>query len=502
MTSRLRYLLPIPFLVAAAVALAKNDGPGGDLRAQLNLDHSAPERVTAEAGYANVVEKVAPSVVSILVTQKASARQTADTPDLFNDPFFRRFFEDMNPEQLQPRQQRPQPRRQGQGSGVILTPDGYIVTNNHVVDGADEEGGIIVKLADSREEYEAKVIGTDPATDLALIKIEGKNLPAATLGDSSKLRVGDTVLAIGNPFGLDQTVTSGIVSALNRNNMNIAGYENFIQTDASINPGNSGGALIDHEGRVVGINTAIFSRVGGNIGIGFAIPANMTVDIIDRLQSKGTVERGYLGVMLGELTRDLAEGFGLPDQDCVLVQDVMDNTPASKAGFEAGDVIRSYQGKDITDMAELRMLVASTMPGSQAEFGIVRGGKERSLTAKIGLLPENPQLARSSSNGSQPQDNNVTTFLDGVEIVSLTPEIKSRYRLSKEIKSGVLVTEVDANSAAGKAGLSAGDVITEVDRKPVTDVSEAKKALDAAKVDVLLLRVTNGEGSRFVAVEQ
>lgn len=505
MRMKLRYVLPIPVLAAAALVLAKSDGQTAELKSQIKVDQTASDRSSELAGYAKVVEEVAPSVVSILVTQKAQARQ-ADLPDMFNDPFFRRFFEEMVPEGQQPRQA-PQPRRQqGQGSGVIITPSGHIMTNNHVVEDAEE---IIVKLPGDKKEYTAEVIGTDSFTDLALLKIEGKNFPVATIGDSSQLKVGDTVLAIGNPFGLDQTVTSGIVSALNRDNMNIvrrqggfAGYENFIQTDASINPGNSGGALIDHQGRVVGINTAIFSRVGGNIGIGFAIPINMAVDIVDRLQDKGTVERGYLGVLLGELSRELAQGFGLEDDNGVLVQDVVPGGPAAKAGFQAGDVIRSYRGETIEEMNKLRFMVAQTAPGTKVDFGIVRDGKKMDLNVKIGLLPEE---GVAMSGGGDKEDNSADTatvsFLEGVEIVNLTPEVRARYRL-EDATSGVLVTNVAADSKAADAGLQSGDLVTEVNRKKVGNVSDASEALKSTQQGVVLVRVTGEQGSRFLAIER
>ncbi len=347
----------------------------------------------------------------------------------------------------------------------------------------------------------------DKYTDIALIKIEGKGLPAATLGDSSNLRVGDTVLAIGNPFGLDQTVTTGIVSALNRDNMDIVrgqngfgGYENFIQTDASINPGNSGGALVDHLGRVVGINTAIFSRVGGNIGIGFAIPVNMAVSIANRLEDTGTVERGYLGVMLGELTPELAQGFGLDDESGVLVQQVLRDSPAGKGGFQAGDLIKSYRGEAVTEMNRLRFKVADTAPGTEAEFGVIRDGKDKTLTVKIGRLPED---FRSAAVGRAPEEEEKSAaFLDGVEIANVNDEVRVRLRLPDEVTDGVVVTSVEANSKAAEAGLQAGQVILEVARKPVATVAEATQALKQAEGDVVLLRISAGKTSRFVAIER
>ena len=334
---------------------------------------------------------IAPSVVSIAVSKKVQAIPAA-APDILNDPFFRDFFGGrIDPRQLQPQQPRrqQQPRQQGMGSGVILTSDGYIATNNHVVAGADQ---IEVTLSGSRKTYDAEVIGADEATDVALLKIDAQQLPAATLGDNSQIRVGDTVLAIGNPFGLSQTVTTGIVSALGRNNLSITDYGNFIQTDASINPGNSGGALIDNKGRVIGINTAIFSRSGGNQGIGFAIPINLAVDIMARLSADGQIERGYLGVMLTNLTPELAKGFGV-EPEGALVNQIMADTPAADAGFEEGDVVVAYDGKPVKNMAELRMRVANTRPNSKVKFDIVRNGESKTLGVKIGLLPRSDELA-------------------------------------------------------------------------------------------------------------
>jgi len=302
------------------------------------------------------------------------------------------------------------------------------------------------------------------------------------------------VLAIGNPFGLSQTVTSGIVSALGRKNLRIADYSNFIQTDASINPGNSGGPLVDNGGRVVGINTAIVSRTGGNIGIGFAIPVNMAVDVLSRLAEHGEVERGYLGVMLGELTPDLAEGFGV-EPEGVLVNDVLEDTPASKAGFQAGDIIVGYQGEEITGMGDLRLAVAGTEPGTQAEFEILRGGKEKTLTATIEKLPTEALASRTPSSRSVPSE-----FLSGVRIQNLDAATRANLGIPSDVK-GVIVTQVDPNSNAAVAGLRQGEVITQVAGENVETVQEATQARRQAETDVLVLRVVNEQGPRFLAVE-
>ncbi|MCL4166903.1 UNVERIFIED_CONTAM: hypothetical protein GTU68_056095, partial [Idotea baltica] len=369
----------------------------------------------------------------------------------------------------------------GQGSGVVLTDDGYVLTNNHVIDGADE---VEVAFDDSGRKYAAEVVGRDPQTDLAVLKIESDDkFPAVTLGDSALLKPGDTVLAIGNPFGLSKTVTSGIVSAIGRTNLNITGggYENFIQTDASINPGNSGGALIDNRGHVVGINTAIFSRSGGNVGIGFAIPVNMAVDIADRLISDGSVDRAYLGVMLGPLTSELAAALGV-EQTGVLVNDVMPGTPAAKAGIENGDVITHFNGNAVKEVSKLRFSVGASRPGDSSEFTVLRDGKEKVIKA------EN-EAAESE-------------FLDGVKIAPLTDQTRSAMGISESISDGaVVVTNVDPGSEAAEAGLQVGDIVTEVARAQVGSVADAISAAKKSKRGALLLRVTGKDGgSHYLAI--
>lgn len=487
-TRNLKQWLLISLLLGGGIALARD---GEALRPKLTIDTKDPDRSGPAAGYADVVDRIAPSVVSIMTESRGPAGQGDLPEELFNDPFFRRFFEGMRPDS---RQQMPQPKRQAEGSGVIVTSDGYIVTNNHVVDKADK---IEVVLANGKDKFKGEIVGRDPGTDVALLKIDAKNLTPAVLGDSSKLRVGDTVLAIGSPFGLSQTVTTGIVSALKRANLNITegGYESFIQTDASINPGNSGGPLIDHQGRVVGINTAIFGRAGGNIGIGFAIPVNMAVDILDRLMTKGEVERGYLGLWLGDLTPDLAEGFGIEAKG-VLVNEVQSDTPAAKAGFKSGDVVLSYQGQEVTDMADLRMRVANTPPGTQAKFDIMREGKPQTLTATIEKKPSDEQMASSRPGGQS--GGRSQEFLPGVQITALTDEIRNQFNIPEDVK-GVIIREVDPESAAAEAGLTQGNVIRMVGNRPVPSVADAMAAVREARKRVNLY-VYNGQISRYVTV--
>lgn len=493
-----------------AVALTAAEYQSPPLAKGITVDRSAPDREGNGplAGYAKVVEKVSPSVVSVYATKRVDPgfAQGFD----FGDSPFRRFFEDRDLERFfgnprrdpdggngnaEPRH-RSWPKQQGLGSGVILTTDGYILTNNHVVEGTDE---IRIAFEENGEEHDATIVGRDPGTDLAVLKIDAENLPAATMGDSALLRPGDAVLAMGNPFGLNKTVTSGIVSAIGRNNLNITGYEDFIQTDASINPGNSGGALVDNRGRVVGINTAIFSRTGGNVGIGFAIPINLALEIADDLMTDGRVDRGFLGVMLGRVTPDLAKALAF-DSEGVLVNEVMPGTPAERAGFEAGDVIVKLDGEPVGDMAALRFSVGSIQPGESASFGVWRDGKEVELKARIGMLDPEKVAAAGGVPGESP-DAGKSEFIDGVRVTALTDALRSRYGVADEIEKGLLVVEIDPASAAADAGLRVGDVITEVSRKPVESVKEAIAAAKEARNGMLLMRVASGDVSRFLAVE-
>ncbi len=480
-------IVPTPFKAGATalglgmLALVQLHAAGPEFGNRLHLDDSPPLREGALAGYSAIVDQVAPSVVSIVASKAAEQAPQ----DLFRDlPFQFRAPGNARPAP------RSQPRQQGLGSGVILTSDGYIVTNNHVVEGAED---IQVVMNDGKAKYPATVVGLDPQSDLAVLKVNATNLPPITLGDSSQVRPGDFVLAIGNPFGLARTVTSGIVSAVGRNNLNIAGYENFIQTDASINPGNSGGALVDNRGHLVGINTAIFSKSGGNVGIGFAIPSKMVGMISEQLVTNGSVERGYLGVMLGELTPDLASAFGIDTEDGILVNDVMANTPAAQAGFEAGDVIVQLDGVPVKGMAELRLDVSRLAPDSTAEFTVMRDGKERVLKATIGrLTPETVASARTAPGGG---------FLDGVELAELTPSIAQQLGYSSSAK-GVVVSGVAPDSLAFEAGLREGDVITQVNRSNVTNIRDAIQAKASLKEgNVVLLKVVSEQGPRFLAVK-
>src|SRR5437016_2047271 len=364
--------------------------------------------------FAPVVEKVAPSVVTVFTTQTVSRGQAAFS---FSDDALRQFFGGRAP-QTQGKQ-----TLQGLGSGVIVSPDGYILTANHVVSGADE---IMIGLRNDLRKFKAKKVGTDPGTDVALLKIEEKNLPAITFADSDKARAGDIVLAIGDPFGLRQTVTMGIISAVGRGGMGIVDYENFIQTDAAINMGNSGGALVDIQGQLLGRNTAIFSRTGGNQGIGFAIPANLARDVMQSLRDKGRVVRGYIGTSVQSLTPEIADAMKLKGQlTGALVSEVTPKSPAEKVGMKTGDVITSVNGKKISDARELRLMIGSMPPGTKIQIEVNREGQSKIINVELAEMPpgEAEQGAETSPEESaQPEK---ATVFGGVAVADVTDEIRN-----------------------------------------------------------------------------
>jgi len=483
--------------VVAAFQLASHGRETQSLP-QFNLQETPISRETRGLNsYAGIIKKAAPSVVNIYTTRTVHMRQM---PNLFhNDPFFRHFF---GPDFDQRQGHSFTRKQQSLGSGVIVSTDGYILTANHVVDGADQ---IKVALATGRREFSAKVIGTDPPTDVAVLKVVAADLPAIAIADSDKLEVGDVVLAIGNPFDVGQTVTMGIVSALGRTSLDINQYENFIQTDAAINPGNSGGALVDAEGRLIGINTAIVSTSQGYEGIGFAIPVNLARSIMERLIKYGKVTRGYLGTDIQSLTTDLAQEFNLPDEKGALVTQVRPDTPAAKAGLQSGDVIRQVDGKAVTDSQQLRLMISETAPGTKISLTILRSeqGKnpvEKAMTATLGTLPAD--LA-SRGNRHAPSEETAPAMdaLDGVEVADLDANFRRRFNIPGALH-GAVVTSVEEDSNAAAAGLNEGDVIQEIDRHPVNNADEAvelsKKVEGKSRV---LLRVWRGGGSRFIVVD-
>lgn len=456
---------------------------------KIPIDESSVQRTGGlYTSYAPIVKKVAPAVVKVVVTEKAANLPDQQWPGL-DDPFWRHFFGDQSPF---PHGQFHAPLQHGLGSGVIVTPDGYILTNNHVVDGAQD---VKVTLQDGRE-FTAKVIGHDPKSDVAVIKIVASDLPTVPFADSQKVEVGDTVLAIGNPFGVGQTVTHGIVSATDRGGMGIEHYEDFIQTDAAINPGNSGGALVDVDGRLIGINTAILSRSGGNQGIGFAIPSDLARTVMTSLVKYGHVTRGYLGIMIQNVTPTLAKEFKLKESTGALVGDVVSNGPADKAGFKDGDVVVQFNGKKVRDGRELQLTAAETKPGSKVPVEILRDGSPKTLEITVGELPGTEHLAQANTSNGQD-----TGTLKGVGISNLDSQARQEFKIPHSVQ-GAVVTEVQPDSPAAEAGLQPGDVIESINRHAVKDAEEAVQLTANAKDKQTLLRVWSKGGSHYVVVDE
>lgn len=446
-----------------------------------------PVALPGNETFIRVSKNAMASVVNISSTRKTEVSGQVQPFPFFDDPFFRRFFgEEFEHRFRRQPERQPERKEQGLGSGVIVSADGYIVTNNHVVEQADQ---LTVLLGDKRK-MDAKLIGTDPKTDLAVIKIDATGLPTLPWGDSSTLQVGEMVLAVGNPFGLNQTVTMGIISAVGRANMGIVDYEDFIQTDAAINPGNSGGALVNLQGELIGINTAIFSRTGGYMGIGFAIPSNMVKSVMNSLVEHGKVVRGWLGVSIQELTPDLSSQFGIPDTVGALVGDVVQDSPAETAGLKRGDVIRSYNQTAVKDPTHLRTLVAETLPGTKVTVEVIRNERTKELQVTIGELPKD--LTARSSQG--PEDSDGNHALAGV-IVEPVPH----GQVPRD--HGVVIVRVKPDTLAERAGLREGDIILEINRKPiksVQDYSQAVSSLDA-RTPVLIL-VKRGSGTIYLSI--
>ncbi|HAO77538.1 MAG TPA: peptidase S1 [Verrucomicrobia subdivision 3 bacterium] len=480
----------------AVLAVSHFTSWGRDSQPAFNVS-ATPINRDARLGtsFAPIVKKVAPSVVNIFTTRFIKERPMRNP--LLNDPVFRQFFGDQAPSDNRERTR----KEQSLGSGVIVSADGYILTANHVVDGADE---IKVSIGDNKKEFTARVIGKDQATDVAVLKIEANNLPAVTLADSDQLEIGDLVLAIGNPFGVGQSVTMGIVSGLGRSGLpGFNQYQDFIQTDAAINPGNSGGALVDAEGRLVGINTAIVpNENGGNQGIGFAVPINMARNVLERLVSGGKIERGYLGIAPQDIDAGLAKQFNLPDQNGALVGDVIPDAPAAKAGLKSGDVILSVNGKPIADAHSLQLTVSQCAPGSAATIKFIRNGVNKTLVITLDALP-------GVSSGSNDQNNPETGSskahaLDGVTVADLDPQIRSLLRVPASVQ-GAIVTDVDSESNSADAGLQRNDLIIEINRQPVTGSDDAVRLCKAAKDDQILVKVWRRlggfAGTRYLSVD-
>ena len=424
----------------------------------------------SNSSFAPVLKKVLPSVVNISTSKLVKG---APQMDARMDPFFRQFFgEEGSPLNV------PKDRREKSlGSGVIVSPEGYILTNNHVVDGATE---VRVTLSDKRE-FEARIVGTDPKTDIAVLKIEGSNLKPITLGDSSKVEVGDTALAIGNPFGVGQTATRGIISAKGRGNLGIEDYEDFLQTDAPINPGNSGGALINDRGELVGINTAIIAGgSGGSQGIGFAVPVNLAHDVMGQILNNGKVVRAYMGILPQNMTPEMAKAFGEKEARGVVVGDVTPKSPAQEGGIQRGDIILDVNGKPVSDSNQLRMVISMMQPGSNVKLTVLRDGSEKQVSLKLAEMPT--ETAKMNSENEEES----TKALQGVEVANLTPHTAERLGLPASA-TGVVVSVIDPASKIADSGLLKGDVIQEVNHQPVKNISEFQSAMKKAGDDPLLL---------------
>ncbi len=447
----------------------------------------APAPFRSDQPFIAISKAVTPAVVNIAATRNGEAGSESHSP--FKDPLFKRFFgDDLFRSPDKPKKK----KSESLGSGVIIQADGLIVTNYHVVENADE---IIVLLADKRE-FSGEIVGTDPKSDLALIRIKADNLPIVPWGDSSKLQVGEYVLAIGSPFGFTQTVTMGIVSAIGRADIGLTAYEDFIQTDAAINPGNSGGAMVNVQGELIGINTAIFTRNGGYMGIGFAIPSNMAQSIVKSLAADGEVVRGWLGVAIQEVTAPLAQGFGLSEAKGVLISEVMSGSPAEAAGFNRGDVIISFAGEAITGTNQLRNVVAATKVGAKIPVNIIRDKKEILLEVLIKAQPKD-LFARKPAEVHKERSS---TLLSGIEVRTLSETLARQFDLNENAR-GVLVISVTVNSGAAEAGIKQGDLIIEVNRRVVENIDHYEASLKAApKDEPILLLIARKDRTLFLTV--
>lgn len=453
-----------------------------------SVGYAQPSKISKESvdfltrtgqAMAEIAESVKPAIVNVSTTKTEKISGTPMDP-MFDDPFFRRFFGDRFRRPDAPRER----KSMSLGSGVIVSTDGYILTNTHVVKDADK---IKVTLSDKRE-FTGKVIGNDPKTEISVIKIDATDLPIIPVGDSDKLKVGEVVLAVGSPFGLAQTITMGIVSALGRN-IGVADYEDFIQTDAAINPGNSGGALVNAKGELIGINTAIFSTTGGYQGIGFAIPSNLAKTVMKSLIEKGKVIRGWFGVTIQAITPELAQQFHLKKDSGTLVADVSEGSPAEKAGLQRGDVIIEFDGKEVNEPSQLRNMVANTPPGETKELKIIRESEARTLKVTIGELPtETEKIPTAYENA-----------LNGIAVQNLTPEIYRQLNLPAKMR-GVVVTDIESGSPA-EATLMPGDIIIEIDRKAVTNTDDYRNIASQIKTDKIITVLVYRKGSTlFVTI--
>ena len=460
----------------------------------IDTAHAAAVDQGPLTSFAPVVKRAMPSVVNIS-SSKVVKSAAAEMPNgFFDDPTFRQFFGGRIP------QQRQQPRSQratSLGSGVVVSPDGYIMTNNHVVEGATD-----VKVSFfNKEEYPAKIVGTDKYTDVAILKIDKKGLTALPFADSGRAEVGDVVLAIGEPFGLGQTVTMGIISAKGRAGLGIERYEDFIQTDAAINRGNSGGALIDTRGELVGINTAILGgETGGNQGIGFAIPANLARNIMNQILKSGKVTRGFMGILPQELTPEMAKAFGMPNARGVAVAQVETSSPAERAGLKVGDVITAVNGDPVEDVNTFRLQVAGFAPGTTVHLKVARSGQTMDIPVTLGEFNLEAENRGGGGRESNAPSGGEKGALRGVSVQALTPDLRSELQLP-DSATGVAITDLDDDSPAAQAGLQQGDVITQVNHRAVSNVADFNRAVrEGANRDSTLLLVKRGQGTQFVVV--
>jgi serine protease Do len=482
----------------AAFAVASRSGQPQPVVAHADVNTSTQRLSQLSGSFADVIEKASPAVVSIRMTRVIKASEQQSNNPFLSDPFFRQFF---GPN-ARPRDQ----REEGLGSGIIVSPSGYILTNNHVVDKATK---LKVELADGRD-FAANVVGKDPQTDVAVVKITANNLPTLPFANSDGARVGDLCFAIGNPFGQEHTVTMGIVSAKNRHLESGTYLQNFIQTDAAINPGNSGGALINAKGELIGMNTMILTGGGtsfggeaGNIGIGFAVPSNLAKSVMDQIEKTGKVSRGYIGVSLQSLNPDLAQHFGLKNSQGALIAEVTPNGPGAKAGLKQGDVITAIDGKKVEGSDDLTMNVISHEPGSTVSLEVVRNGQPTTVKVTLGTRPGGVDWNKRGGNSDNEPDNDNgaegNASARGISVEDLTPDLAQQIGVPAGTH-GVVVDSVDAAGPAADA-VARGMVITAVDRKPVNNVSDFKRLMSQAEGKSVLLTITSQNGTGFTVVQ-